>query len=668
MKAWARPLVALGFLLLISTVCSGLSGVAAQAPAPAQPAAPSPPPPLAVRITSPLGRTGVAGTVRIVAQVQALNTKIVPAARFLVDGKLLQTLTGPPYAVEWADVDPLMPIEIVVEVLDGLGNSAKDTINLKPFMIFDESEVSSVVVEASVFDKKGRFVTGLSAESFSLRENGELQTLGFASQQAVPVTFALLIDNSQSMQHNMGFVRSAAARLNTYLRPKDLVIVAPFTTGLLPLTGPTDDRATMLDAIGSFKNEGGTAILDSLAMMAERMANVDGRRSIVLVTDGYDENSKWSVDDTLRALHKVQATVHVVGIGGIAGISLKGQEALKHLATETGGRAFFPWRVEDMTAVYDSLAVDVQTRYLLAYTPSNTAPDGQWREIEITTTNGDSVAQTRKGYFARLPPPVRPTIEFSLTDAEQRYFDVSVDDLVVFEDGVEQKIESFHEAVAPVSVLLALDSSGSVRSAAPVVMEAARSFVTALRPKDALGVLMFSDRATLMQDLSTIRQPSLDAIDQYKSAGGTALYDALADSFTRLKTVEGRRAVVVVTDGRDENNPGTGPGSVRTFDDVMKLQRESGALVYSVGVGKNVDRAQLETLAKVSGGQAYFPLEAEALTEQYQRILENLRRRFAVSYASSNASRDGAWRTVEIRVRSSNLVVSSSGGYFAPSR
>ena len=98
------------------------------------------------------------------------------------------------------------------------------------------------------------------------------------------------------------------------------------------------------------------------------------------------------------------------------------------------------------------------------------------------------------------------------------------------------------------------------------------------------------------------------------------------------------------------------------------MQRESGAVVYAVGVGKNVDRPQLEALAQVSGGQAYFPDDASALAEQYKRIVENLRRRFVLSYASTNATRDGVWRKVEIRVRSSNLVVLSSGGYFAPAR
>src|SRR5687768_12126819 len=191
-----------------------------------------PPPPLTIRITSPLGRTGVAGTVRIVAQVGTTSDGPAPSVRFLVDGKLLQTLTAPPYAIDWVDDDPLVEREIVVEASDARSHTAKDAITLKPFTVTDESEVTSVVVEASVYDKNGRFVPGLGLADFALSDDGEPQTLSFASQQAVPVTFALLIDSSQSMNYSIGFVRAAARRLSTYLRPKDRVIVAPFTTGL----------------------------------------------------------------------------------------------------------------------------------------------------------------------------------------------------------------------------------------------------------------------------------------------------------------------------------------------------------------------------------------------------------------------------------------------------
>jgi VWFA-related protein len=207
-----------------------------------------------------------------------------------------------------------------------------------------------------------------------------------------------------------------------------------------------------------------------------------------------------------------------------------------------------------------------------------------------------------------------------------------------------------------------------MKKSSDLVMSAAKQFVEALRPDDALGVETFADRVSLVQDLSKERARSLEAVDQYKADGGTALYDALADAFVRLSQVDGRRAVVVVTDGKDENNPGTAPGSVRTLADDLRLLRTSGAIVYAVGVGTKVDRPPLEELARESGGQAYFPSDASELPEQYARIVENLRRRFVVSYTSTNGKRDGTWRKVAIHAKDPSLVVSSAGGYYAPEK
>src|SRR5262249_41629012 len=147
--------------------------------------------------------------------------------------------------------------------------------------------------------------------------------------------------------------------------------------------------------------------------------------------------------------------------------------------------------------------------------------------------------------------------------------EISADDLEVLEDGVKQTLDTFHEAVAPISIVLALDASGSMKSAADSVKEAAKSFVQSLRPGDQLALLVFSDEAVMVHDLTTNRQWTVDAIDQYKATGGTALNDALFEAMGRLKLVDTRRAIVVLTDGRDENGPGTAPGSRHTSADVL---------------------------------------------------------------------------------------------------
>src|SRR5256885_12040359 len=116
--------------------------------------------------------------------------------------------------------------------------------------------------------------------------------------------------------------------------------------------------------------------------------------------------------------------------------------------------------------------------------------------------------------------------------------------------------------------VLALVQSRMLRISAQAVVDAAHEFVAALRPEDSLAPMLFADQAVFVHDLTKDRDAATKAIDGYVATGGTALYDALSDAIARLKKVEGRRAIVVLTDGRDENNPGTGPGSLRTLDEV----------------------------------------------------------------------------------------------------
>jgi VWFA-related protein len=622
---------------------------------------------LTARITSPMGRTGEIATVRIVAQIKPIPETALSGVQFFVDGKLLATVEGgPPYATEWVDENPFVNTEITVSVADNLGNTATDKIVLKAFEVTDLTEVSRVLLDTIVQDKDGKFVRNLGHQDFTVLEDGVPQTLDLAGQDHLPATFAMLVDSSQSMSRRIDFVREAANRLVGYMRPTDRMIIVPFSKTLQPITGPTDDRDTVLDAISKIEPRGGTAILDSLIELSPHLGGLEGRRAIVLITDGYDEHSTAKIDDALTAVKDVGATVYVVGIGGVAGISLQGERFFKRLAKETGGRAFLPSRETELAIVHDVLSSDVQNRYLLSYTPANQALDGKWREITVMTSNEEYAVRSRNGYFAPKPPPVRATLEFTVTDAEDGFPEVTSEDLIVVENGVEQKIESFTEAINPVSIILALDASGSMRKAAQTAKEAALRFVDALRPEDKLGLALFADSAEIVEDLGSSRSVVREGIEKYVSNGGTALYDALAESLERLNRVEGRRVIVIVSDGRDENNPGTGPGSRWTYDQVLASAREVDAAIFSIGMGPNVDRKVLEELAAASGGEAYFPQDVTQLDAEYARVIETLRRRWIITYSSTDTNRNGEWRTVEIKTHDPNTVVRSRGGYFAP--
>jgi VWFA-related protein len=652
---------------LAIAVCA-IGAATPQNATPTAPGAPGPPSEASIRITSPLGRTGLVAKVRIVAQVHVPSGAQLSAVSFFVDRKPVGTVAdGPPYAVDWIDENPFERREIIVQAQDSAGRVIQDTVVLPPFEVTEQTEVTSILLETGVYDKTGRFVAQLDPSLFTVRENGVQQEIELVAHEALPTTLLLLVDNSQSMSRRMEFVRHAAERLARTMRQRDKLIVAPFNAHVGTITGPTNDIATIAESIAAMRAGGGTAILDGLLESVRLLQGAEGRRAVILITDGYDENSVSQVEEVVTRAEAAQVTVYVVGIGGVAGISLKGERMLRQLADQTGGRVFLPPREPDLVMVSEALATDAHSRYLITYTPVNQTKDGTWRAVSVEVPEGYRV-RTRAGYFAPAPPPIRPAIEFTVTDRSHDYVDITLDDVEVLEDGMVQTVDTFQEAVDPVSIVMALDSSGSMKKSEEIVRETARDFVLAVRPEDSLGLITFNDTPLFAHTLATNRQWTLDAIDKYSAAGGTALYDALWNSLQHLKTVPGRRAVVVLTDGRDENNPGTAPGSTHTLGEVLQLVRQVGATIFAIGLGTKVEPTVLERLATESGGRAYFPSDASHLGDQFRGIVEDLRRYYLLSYTSTNTAHDGAWRSVEIRPRKAGFVVATRGGYFAPDR
>ena len=623
--------------------------------------------PPTIKITSPLGRSGLPGNIRIVARVDAPPTAQPVLVTFSIDGKALATDTdGAPYEAIWVDENPFEEREIMAEATFADGQDVLDIVNLKPLEITEAADVSSVAVEATVVDAAGHFVTGLDSSDFVLREDGSTETVDFFRQQREPALFTLLVDSSHSMAIRADAVRAAARRFLDAIAPDDQVVVAPFSKTITSITGPTTDHSTVLQAIAAIKPEGGTAILDALGEAVQHLAPVAGRRALVLITDGYDEHSQSQIDTALTALNASGVPVYVIGFGGIAGISLNGEKLLNTLSGETGGRAWFPRDEPQLGKAYETIASEVQHRYFLTYTPQNQRRDGTWRKISVEVDRPGLKVRARAGYTAPKAPPVHPVIEFTAIGAAQQPAVVTKDDLLVIEDGVDQEIETFEEAVEPVTVVLALDGSGSMKKAATQAQAAARDFVNALRPEDRIAMISFADKSVLVQAPTEKRDETLKAIDGYVAAGGTALNDALYDSLSQVAKVEGRRAIVVVTDGRDENAKSTGPGSVQTWEDVLQAVGQTEATIYAIGIGTKVDRSRLQTLADKSGGAAYFPADVTSLAASYQKIVDELRRRYVIGYQSTNSERNGRWRKLDIRTQDGKTLIRSRGGYYAP--
>jgi VWFA-related protein len=620
----------------------------------------------ALRITSPLGRTGLPGTIRIVARVDGFTGASPVHVNFYVDNVLLSTdKDGAPYDALWVDDNPFEARELTVEAELVSGVMLRSSVTLNPLEITDGAEVSSVAVDASVVDEKGRFVNNLTARDFALLENGEAQALDLVAQSREPALFALLVDGSQSMALRSDVVRAAATRLLGSLRADDQVVIAPFSRTITSVTGPTTDRQTALDAITAIRHKGGTAILDAVGEAASLLTGTR-RKAVVLITDGYDEHSESGFDAAIGKLKASGITLYVIGMGGIAGISLNGEQLLQRLSEETGGRAWFPRDELQLGRAYEAIAGEVHQKYLLTYSPKNQRRDGNWRAIDLSVPGTAFRVRARKGYTAPVAPPVRVSVEFSGVGPGQIPLSLTRDDLVVLEDGVTQTLDVFQEAVLPVTFMLALDASGSMKRSADQARAAAREFIGAMRLEDQLGMILFATKSDVVHAPTERRDDSLKAIEAFVAEGGTALYDALYDSLEQLGKVQARRVVVVVTDGRDENPASTGPGSVRSWEDVLGKLEQTEAAIYAVGVGRRVDRERLTQLARRSGGAAYFPTDASTLAADYRKILDELRRRYIIGYESTNRSRNGAWRSVDIRTRQAGVEIRSRGGYYAP--
>src|SRR5687768_13699708 len=476
---------------------------------------------LSVRLTSTLGRTSDSATVRIVAQRERPRPGIAVNVKFLVDGTAVSTASAPPYAVTWVDENPFEPREITAEAVDEAGNVVRDTVKLPAFELADQTEVGRILVEAGVYDLTGKPALGLEPREFRLREDGELQELDVVARETYTMSVVLLVDNSQSVARRMEEVRSAAERFARSLGKGDTIVVAPFNTKIGSITGPTMDVATVAEAITAMKAAGGTAILDAVSSGVRLLENSQGRRIIVLVTDGFDENSTVTLSSALEKAQAARVTVYGLAVGGLNGVSLNAQSTLRKLTGGTGGRVFFPWRDAEFVGIAKQVTDDAKNRYLMTYTPANQKKDGTWRTISVEVPEGYKV-QARNGYRAPAPPPIRPTLEFHVTNSEQGYVEIGATDLEVVEDGVPQKIEAFHEALDPVSIVLTLDSSGSMVKAADSVRETAREFVRAVRKEDRLALMTFADETRLEHPLSLDRAQTMDGIDRYAAAGGTA--------------------------------------------------------------------------------------------------------------------------------------------------
>jgi Ca-activated chloride channel family protein len=272
-------------------------------------------------------------------------------------------------------------------------------------------------------------------------------------------------------------------------------------------------------------------------------------------------------------------------------------------------------------------------------------------------------------------------LDVSVVDrSNQPVYDIAKNRFRVFEDDVEQQVEFFSKEEAPVSLALAVDTSGTMRTKLDEVVVSAISLVRANRPADETAVIQFKDRVELLEELTTDERDVEDALGDLVSSGPTALLDAilLSAEYVQKEGRHRRRALLVVTDGLEH-------GSYYTSEHVIDRLRELDVRLYLIGFTQDLsqtgglfrkaprDKAEelLRRLADETGGRAFFPKDLSELGTISNQIAVDLRTVYAIGYYPTNNRRDGAFRRVSVKIapagdkQDRKLVARTRSGYYA---
>jgi VWFA-related protein len=353
-----------------------------------------------IEITSP--RTGDFrfGRAEITAAVKAEDPSLVERVEFYVDERLVFIDREAPYACVFDFGTEPRSYVIKARAYHTEGVSVTAVSITRRVVLNYQIVVNRVVLNANVQDKNRRFVLDLKREDFRLTEDGTPQEiLDFYVEQR-PVVLCLLLDSSGSMQGRMETVHLAAGKFVEALSPEDQALVIDFDEKVFLLQDFTRDAKLLKEAIDSTYAEGGTALYDAVFASYRKLKDVEGRKAIVILSDGEDTNSKFSYQRVLEAAKTNDTVIYSIGLGtSLLELGIRG--ALKELAEETGGRAFFPNRAEELQDVYRQLAEELKSQYYLTYAPTNDAWDGSWRKIRLEVTGRDGLeVRTRRGYYA----------------------------------------------------------------------------------------------------------------------------------------------------------------------------------------------------------------------------------------------------------------------------
>ena len=278
------------------------------------------------------------------------------------------------------------------------------TLSILAFVVFGQDvtfRTNSRLVEvyATVRDEGGRYMDGLPRDRFAVRDNGEIQPLVAFESNTVPLSCAILLDTTGSMAAALPIVKNSVIRMLDELREEDTVAVYGFSTGLNRLQDFTTDKAAAKLAVLRTRAAGDTALFDAVSQLAREVAARAGKKAILVFTDGEDNASVLNARSAVQRAKDAGVPVYAIAEGE-ALQSKKLLSELKDIADTTGAQLHEAHKTNEITAIFQDIAADLQHTYLLSYKPPPSS-DHTWRTVELTVAGVKGAKiRAKKGYLS----------------------------------------------------------------------------------------------------------------------------------------------------------------------------------------------------------------------------------------------------------------------------
>jgi Ca-activated chloride channel family protein len=278
-------------------------------------------------------------------------------------------------------------------------------------------------------------------------------------------------------------------------------------------------------------------------------------------------------------------------------------------------------------------------------------PDGNSTE-DLVFVNAPDYLEQLDVQFVELYASVFDRSGHPVSDLKQKDFSVT-------EDGKPQQIARFERVSdLPIHAAVAIDVSASMEANLPQAQQAAMAFLQGtIKPRDRAAVVLFNDHPNLTVKFTNDLKDLAGGLAGLKAERGTALYDTLVFTLYYFNGIKGQRAMLLLSDGKDE-------GSRFSFEDALEYARRAGVTIYTIGLGKDVEKKKMEKIAEETGGRSFFVQNATELAGIYATVEKELRSQYLIAYQSGNTSGANEFRTVELKVAQPGLEAKTIRGYY----